>query len=49
MKINELRQKPWYHRTTLDRIADIKVNGLKINSNNNLTTSGEWSFEIYEI
>lgn len=42
--INPVR---WYHRTTSDRVDAIQKNGLKIDSNTNLTISGDWSFEIY--
>jgi len=46
----EMAARPirWFHRTTLDRVPLIKQHGLQINSENNLTTAGEWAFEVYD-
>ncbi len=46
--LTENKSTLWYHRTTPDRLNEIKKNGLKINSKNGLTVAGEWSFEYYK-
>jgi hypothetical protein len=53
MKYNEVicEAKPfktiWYHRTTADRIDSILENGLKINSEKNLTLGGISTLDYY--
>jgi hypothetical protein len=41
------RKSRWFHRTTADRVKSITTQGLVINSNQNLTLDGDWSFIIY--